>query len=666
MRNHRLYLGARMAHRRGLLAAVSQSDKPCVRRIWTARKRLARQRPLVQTTISGPGGTKRLRVPCQLRSRSLPKIALALACTASLQFSGCLGNAGRDLTPGLDKSAGRSALSIEQELARRKTERAQALSTGIDSTVKQADADDRDLAETSIEQAGWFNFRESPLRKLLQRNQESKPVAGDPFLNAPSPESPQQAGRAVLESNVREPEATSLASRQPSRPEASPDWDTLLKNAMNSVEKTDHRPVAREPATGAPDEDQWNNAFAKGPPEAADATAKPAPSDQSAGQDGLERRKQTLRVQALISEARTNARRGQLHSAYRSALLANQLVEQHGLEMDAAEHPRELAQQLSDRIWQAADSRPESDDAQANDPGHLRTAQSVNENRDGNPIEHDAVFSDSTDFSRWQPLPTITAATPAEGQREPGSDHPRSQSVSPEWPTVRPARLMPELPHAISAQPAPRKQGDSDSSRSSFSGPTVTAGPAQPRTRERQQVTPTQQRPFPSDAEGVTFAIAQSVEETDQVAAVAAKAPEFPGRATPPPLSAPELPPRNEGPLLNTQQSSPVGTDEMFAWDDRSLSPSPGASPPELGIVPLGGEWPVTETGHGSTGGAAEASPRSLQWGIATFITAVLATVIGLRLYRLRRNDEPEQVVELPAEEDRPEQTQRLRIKRAA
>jgi hypothetical protein len=659
MRNHRLYLGARMAHRHGLLAAVSQSDKPRVRPSWTGIQR-------------GAHG-----------------MALAIACASSLQLCGCLGNAGRDLTADLDKDAGRASLSVERELARRKEERAKALSADLTAQVKQADADDRDLAETSVEPAGWFSFRESPLRKMLQRRPETKPEAGDPFLNAPAPEAAQQVARIQTEAPAGQPaakvvpaakEATvakGVVERQPSRTESAPDWDKLLKDALDSADRTGQQSLSRRTDAGASDEDHWSNAFSNGNRGDTTETEPIAQSDKSGGTDDVERRKQKMRVQALMSEARTHALRGELHAAYRSALLANQIVEQHGLEVDPAKNPRELAQQFADRIWQVSDEMPEPEKAGSDHSVQSEVAHSTHDKTpETDPIKHDAIFSESTTFTRWQPLPTVAKDLPADGSPEPESGNQLAQSSLPEIPTVRPARLMPELPSPDAIQPAPARQKNRASRRL----------PSDTVEQSKLSNSHPAQRPFPADAEGVTFAIAQNVEELDKDAAAPPNAPEFPDVAGP--LSAPEPPLESEGPLLSAHAGSQAGKGEegkrergegklnarhsslngreMAAWGEGLASPLVSHESEETVAVPANGMSPRTGDDRGATAGSAAAAPRSLRWGVFAFIAAVLATIIGLRLFRLRRDDEADPAEQPATDATEPETMQRLRIKRAA
>ncbi|HWL08067.1 MAG TPA: hypothetical protein VNQ76_06680, partial [Planctomicrobium sp.] len=63
-------------------------------------------------------------------------------------------------------------------------------------------------------------------------------------------------------------------------------------------------------------------------------------------------RQQRLRVNALMSDAHSCLNRGELHSAYRSALLAEKIAKDHQLRFNGQdEHPSLFVQQVATRIW---------------------------------------------------------------------------------------------------------------------------------------------------------------------------------------------------------------------------------------------------------------------------------------------------------------------------
>lgn len=130
--------------------------------------------------------------------------------------------------------------------------------------------------------------------------------------------------------------------------------------------------VSKAAASGSPfDSPSWMSATPAGTPAQADTFQKELPAKESVGTgfvassdrfepsptDDVSQRQQRLRVRALMSQAHSSEIRGELHSAYRSALLAEKIATEHQLKFSAdEENPAEFARTISARIFKNSPS----------------------------------------------------------------------------------------------------------------------------------------------------------------------------------------------------------------------------------------------------------------------------------------------------------------------
>ncbi len=255
-------------------------------------------------------------------------------------------------------------------------------------------------------------------------------------------------------------------------------------------------------------------------------------------------RQQRLRIKALMSDAHSNLIRGQLHAAYRSALLAVKIADEHQLAFNAGdENPKELSQTIATRIWGDRPHGNSSLAAESHSPtGGMKleeTAKEWNSTQvDATPLAatpaprenlSEDVFGES--FATWTPVPGPSTAianrdpmgtrTPFEASRTPMQPAPAHQEpvIEGKWISQPGAEVaLPEIrptvparstlssggtaPNLIRPLPSTEKgeaQAPSPLSALSFSSETLPHSPSTSPFGEMKE------------GSGVQFAIAESV-----------------------------------------------------------------------------------------------------------------------------------------------------------
>lgn len=265
------------------------------------------------------------------RSSEFIKLTLIATCASGLFVSGCAKSSSQRLT----EDAGKAALDAEKELAAQREREA---------LVAQEEQKKREEARVVLSSAA--KTVDSPLADMLK---EDKPQE-KPFL--------------VQESAASKDSASA--------------WDKLIAEhlAEQSVKQQTaptSPPVAELPATPVPAVAANARPF-PGAAEPALQSQRPVASPTDSLMDWSREQKQVseepkvadvapqakeeavnphkLRVQALLSEAHSQEIRGELKAAYRSALLAQTIAEQNGVQFDAAEEqPQQFVGTISKRLW---------------------------------------------------------------------------------------------------------------------------------------------------------------------------------------------------------------------------------------------------------------------------------------------------------------------------
>jgi len=323
--------------------------------------------------------------------------------------------------------------------------------------------DDSPILQTSGEEPQ----AEAPEKKKSFWNfwprKSSKPVVKDPFANHPELKSatkPQDQNPSVGKAKLATTAAAPVPDRKPAEkdPFSAENWfeKELAKQPVPSWAQIDQQgtgigegvavafqnspeeksPVEQarlsKPAASAADTAPWaaqpESKLKSAPVRPAspwDAVATTPPSrsqlknvasgTQTPSSESVVVRQQKLRIQALLSDAHSNAQRGELHNAYRSALLAEKIASDYKLTFaEEEEHPQMLSRNLAAKLWQTSNVSEEAYLAAAD--LHAPTANQqirnpaapVNEPNSGSA---NTSFPGGT-FATWQPLPEPAGQRP--------------------------------------------------------------------------------------------------------------------------------------------------------------------------------------------------------------------------------------------------------------
>ncbi|SFJ60935.1 hypothetical protein [Planctomicrobium piriforme] len=362
----------------------------------------------------------------------------------------------------------------------------------------------------------------------------------------------------------------------------------------------------------------------------------------------LTQRQQRLRINALMSEAHTSVIRGELHAAYRSALLAEKIATEHQVQFENAdENPKEFARDIAAKIWRSTKPGDETllAETQAAPSPVVEAAQPTE------PAPTTTGFPGDS-FAMWTPLSTDgkPALTSATATPKTSSAAPLAMTGTPKAAPARPDAL-PEIRSSQSAYGLSRSQSVTTAPNSLQPAPTALKPTSSSPILTLEAPLP---EPETKTAGGVQFAIAQSVTNDREPRLIdpfqsAAPAPAQPSAMASavmekqrPFLVAPSVPEPPEvkqaRPALTWDQVSETAG-ESFEDGDR---PTPGASKPPV-------SW-------------------RMLWVVSGLLAAGAATVVGLKIAR-RDPDEYLDFAMLPPKQPEVEQAaenQPLKIKRAA
>jgi len=408
------------------------------------------------------------------------RVAMTVGCVSSIQFAGCLNNPTRtDLAAEAGKAALLAEEDITHQktleaLAAAESEPSPAAdhesSPDAKGRVVLAGGESHPGQEDSpiLQTNGEEPQTEAPEKKKSFWNfwpgRSSKPVVKDPFANNPElkstapPQNPNSsAGKAKLATT-----ATPVPDRKPAEkdPFSAENWfeKELASQPVPSWAQIDQPgtemgkgvPVTfqksseeksqvgqarlNRPASSMPDTAPWaaqpDSKLKSAPAQPTSpwdaVTNSPQPRTQlknaasapahASSPESVVVRQQKLRIQALLSDAHSNAQRGELHNAYRSALLAEKIASDHQLTFaEGEEHPQTLSRSLAAKLWQTSNASEAAYLAAAD--LHAPTANqpirspATPVNESNSPSANNSFPGGS--FATWQPLPE--SATPQRG-----------------------------------------------------------------------------------------------------------------------------------------------------------------------------------------------------------------------------------------------------------
>lgn len=617
---------------------------------------------------------------------------LVVACATGIGLSGCLGGSSRDLSADLGKDAQRSALQAEAELAARKkaalAEQPEAAElAGTTSDVVQVGA------ESSSKEADSRSTRKNPLAALLRFGRRDEVEAEDPFLSDDSsaavatavpratanrdasvetPATAKTSVEEILGVDTRDgaslgeatpldnvdvwdamisqssrrvlPEATAAtkesarpfpgAMPKPAEPAAQPKVAEIDEPVLEATGIK--HPVAETVASAPAKETERRVSFEQWAQQAAAATAPqaaPKPAAKKVLPGGVDEAQ--LRVQALISQAHSHYRRGELHAAYRSAVLARELAKSRNVTLDdGAEAPAQLVAKIAEELWgtpSEKDAVPVVRAAQSKQP---TAPEKEPKQEKPAPASVNAAFP-GEGFAQWRALPEIRPA----GHASESEGEAKAKVAPTEIPDLREGDAQDAAEEPKSADEAPAEPADNETAMGAprlgeappWAASGTTAGQAQVKEAPKHELT---MATLPRQS-GISHAVA----ENQQASRPALLAP-----ATGPALPAPFPAPTSEStpkPLTVASAESPAPVETSST---RQLTaPLPPAEPvfdggPVLdelqdAELPLLAE-PSLPPSTPSRAEESETDRSSLRWGLAGFAAAVVSTVVGLRLRR--------------------------------
>lgn len=227
-------------------------------------------------------------------------------------------------------------------------------------------------------------------------------------------------------------------------------------------------------------------------------------------------RKEKLRIQALLSDAHTNQMRGELHAAYRSALLAEKVAKEHRIEFaQDEENPSDLARTIAASIWRTSNTSEEAylaaSEVTAKQKPTPVAVPEVQKTQESAPVN--SPFDDHL-FATWRPLPDSLDQRPermgVESLKTPATSPSLSQTHSSALSQSPPPRLdiLPEIRPSNPGKEASRKSPLQGSNPPRELGMTAPELPGQEEARKSAS-----ESGGKAVDSGVQFAIAQSVSE---------------------------------------------------------------------------------------------------------------------------------------------------------
>lgn len=595
----------------------------------------------------------------RVRHRAL-KVAFAVSWASSVQLAGCLNNPTR---ADLADSASKAALQAEHEIEQLKRDAAIAASletpTEAPGKVELAGGDVPD-EPTSLQLAGGedpsgpSSFFRNLLKKRPAKPSDEVDTAKEAKETDSSP-APAKKGGPQVRPGTAEKKSEAVPAQAASKTSAAQSSDLSADNWFKqefSGEKSPSDTAAKDLATAAKsrpfpanqgvvsskpvEAPQPANLSHQAPESSADATParREQPADpawavkpQIPGQPAtnataapaiaapaLTERPIRLRIKALLSEAHTCAIRGELHAAYRSALLAEQLASEHKIAFAPGdENPRDLAKDIAAKIWRSSNA------------GETAVAIGDGESRPETPgleLASDDSFPGGETFATWVSI-SPGQAGPALSVQEKRTSAAGNPDRLPE--------IRPGTKSRGESWQAAVTGGTSENALTTVPEPVPLVPQEVPALVETPKAP--EARPQLPGSGGVEFAIAHTVQEDR------ASAPADPFAAKP------TLQPAPFPPAFEVASEMPSGA-RVTANAERPLLMAPPAAvsvPAPPPALPSQLTWDDLASTAPATPSAEElaTAPTSMLnwkiiWGLLGFVAAVASTLAGLFLTRSR------------------------------
>ncbi len=375
-------------------------------------------------------------------------IAVAAACASSVSVIGCARSSAREVGADLSKQASESAIRAERFIAARN-----------ESAADVEDASSEEPAGKVFLSGTSSKARQNPLAQLLKENSEQFP-SEDPFLYSNrkqkdvvaqksddqivltqhSKDQRAQDSRSGIDPNDQspiakpfptdaQPKTQSQATRNPfaaykQQQEAEPTPTLATSKTSGSriakrlpkLAASPKLPAQQEsPVTAVPtfrkDEaiptlGQWKNVseqprlnpVLKSPVVQAPVQTKPVQPKEVPQEKNVE---QFERMKSLILQAKNQHARGELHAAYRSALLAQNIVTKNDLKLGPNDaNPTTIAQEIAAMIW--GTNKQEESKFESETESDLPVIQPKLHRKQA---KHNQTFTTSPAYLNWQAFP---------------------------------------------------------------------------------------------------------------------------------------------------------------------------------------------------------------------------------------------------------------------
>lgn len=364
--------------------------------------------------------------------RSTLGIVTAFACASGLQISGCARSSSRDVGADLSRRAADAAFKAERDIAKKASRQPLFGSKDTDNSSLASKPIDR----STISRNGSY---ENPLAELLASRSDKYP-SGDPFIDSEQPIATfkgkitkdvgdQQVRKDNIQLTQHESKgaatddgsaiAKPIAARSFPKSTESEDQDVgrvaLDNDWANKKKPKVHQDRIKKHVTNngkTPSDPQnftesdlgfWKSANNDNTSDTRTQNDVQAKSHKIEDENWNHLTAHQQHVKALIKQSEGQHAKGELHAAYRSALLASSLVDQYQLSIAEGElDPSIIAQEISAQIWgsnkqnQTAQKEPVTVEKQ--DTSKLPIIRP----RQSRSAQHDQVFQTPDSFLNWQ------------------------------------------------------------------------------------------------------------------------------------------------------------------------------------------------------------------------------------------------------------------------
>lgn len=586
---------------------------------------------------------------------------LTAALLSGFQLTGCIPSSSRNAA-NISSRAADSARRAEREIAIKNSESTKdVVNTQADMSANQVG-----VAKVS-DYAKRDSTLENPLAKLLSEQPENYP-AGDPFLKSDDVVQAGERPAANSHASFSEKEATADSGIQLTehqgravftgredavvRPFSSVELKNLSTEGSrsslaapgprsfpgnDSSDSVAAKPGLSTAGSRSPEitsaQDQQPQMTASWAKDQASLTADSGRSQWPGSVSGTVETPSTetkqsdpaasQRIEALLQQADQLRRRGELHAAYRSALLAQSMVDRHGLSVtELRRNPHVLASELAAQIWGAPNAE------QTAKAGKKKSDLPIIQPRGSRSPQHDQVFQTADNYLNWQSsqkspvdASSVIQLTGAARKNEFEVTGSNIELASEQHAaTKRPDSLL--SPKGLSEDNTSTKEAISPKP---FSPERWGIGEVAVVDQAALNDRPTA-RPMPSSAKPSPFAVEFASPSGRSEVAAATSIPAQNGGPGRKPLSAPTIP------------KDPFGVD--FAPELELLTPDVANNESDSAI-----ESVTDDAGH------------PLLWGAIAFILAVVSTAVGLKLSKPKLQTQSSEAVsetEKSDDENRP------------